>query len=211
MSAGCIDDDAGRDCGPIPCTLNVKRKRAMSNALLKPSAAKRLCTVVLLNAIGIPFADACRMPPLTQVVTPEQQIAIAADVSVAKVIRATPSSIPASGGRPSVEYEFAVQERISGAADTRFTLVGASGETRPGPASSDHGDDAFWERGGGRLYNDSDCVLRPNFTLGETYLVFRGSPPTWRSFEHIASIGGRPNPDDRWLAYVKAKLGAAQK
>lgn len=179
--------------------------------LSKRGAVRRICAVLMLNVIGIPFSHACRTPPLKQVVTPEQQIAIATDVSVARVIRATPAPLSAGGGRPAIAYEFEVQERISGSADTQFTLIGASGETRPSPGSSDHSDDAFWEQGGGRLYNDSDCVLRPNFTLGETYLVFRGSPPTWRSFEHIASVGGRPNPDDKWLMYVKAKLGEVQK
>lgn len=183
----------------------------MSTALVKGGAVRRIAAILMLNMIGIPFSHACSTPPLKQVVTPEQQIAIAADVSVAKVIRATPSPLPAHGGRPSIAYEFEVQERISGPADTRFTLIGASGETRPSPGSSDHSDDEFWEQGGGRLYNDSDCVLRPNFTVGETYLVFRGSPPTWRSFEHIESIRGRPNPDDKWLMYVKAKLAEAQK
>lgn len=170
-----------------------------------------MCAVLVLNMIGISASYACRTPPSQQVVTPEQQIAMATDVSVARVVKATPSPIPANGRRSSVEYEFEVVERIAGATDRRFTLIGASGDTRTGPDSSDHSDDAFWERGGGRLHNDSDCVLRPNFTLGETYLVFRGSPSTWRSFEHIASVGGRPNPDDRWLAYVKAKLTEAQK
>lgn len=144
---------------------------------------------------------------MEQVVTPEQQIAIATDVSVARVIRATPSPIPASGGRPSVEYEFEVQERILGPDEPRFIVIGARGETRPEPRSTDHSDEEFWERGGGRLYNDSDCVLRPNFTVGEYYLVFHGKPLTWRSFEHIESIRGRPDPEDKWLSYVKSRLG----
>jgi hypothetical protein len=60
------------------------------------------------------------------------------------------------------------------------------------------------------LYNDPDCVLRPDFTVGEMYLVFRGTPLTWRSFEHIESVRGRPNPGDRWLSYVREKLGGRE-
>ncbi|BDT56762.1 hypothetical protein MasN3_02560 [Massilia varians] len=183
----------------------------MSTAIFKRGAASRMCAVLALNLIGISASYACRTPPSQQLVTPEQQIAMATDVSVARVVKATPSPLPANGRRSSVEYEFEVLERIAGAADPRFTLVGATGQTRTGPDSSDHSDEEFWERGGGRLHNDSDCMLRPDFTLGETYLVFRGSPPTWRSFKHIASVGGKPHPDDRWLAYVKAKLTEAQK
>jgi hypothetical protein len=166
--------------------------------------------LVLLTTLAIPLSHACRVPPQEQVVTPEQQIAIATDVSVAKVIRATPSAIPTYGGRPSVEYEFEVQERILGSDEPRFTLIGARGETRPRPGSTDHSDKQFWERGGGRLHNDPDCVLRPNFTVGEYYLVFRGKPLTWRSFEHIETVRGKPNPEDQWLSYVKTKLGWAR-
>jgi hypothetical protein len=139
-------------------------------------------------------------------VTPEEQIALATDVTLAKVIWATPSSISNFGGRPPVEYEFEVQERLLGLGAQRFVLIGASGETRPDSSSSNHGEDAFWQRGGGRLYNDPDCVLRPNFVVGETYLIFRGKPATWRSFEHIETVRGKPDTDDKWLSYVRDKL-----
>jgi len=166
----------------------------------------QLYATLLLGILASPSSLACYAPPREQMVTPEAQIAMATDVSVAKVVRATPTSILGGGGRPTVEYEFEVQERIQGFPAQRFTVVGAAGETRSPPLSLDHSDGKFWERGGGRLYNDSDCVLRPNFELGEMYLVFRGKPATWRSFEHIETVRGRPNPDDRWLAYVREQL-----
>jgi hypothetical protein len=87
-----------------------------------------------------------------------------------------------------------------------FILVGARGQTRSTPSSDDHSDAAFWQRGGGRLYNDGDCLLRPDFTVGETYLVFRNAPATWRSFEHIATVQDHPDPNDKWLVYVKENL-----
>lgn len=182
----------------------------MFTAMSKRGVVRRTCFVLLLNTLLIECSHACRMPPRGQVVTPEQQVASATDVSVARVIGARPSTVATYGGRPSVEYEFEVQERILGPDEPRFSLVGARGETRHPPRSNDHSDEEFWQRGGGRLYNDSDCVLRPNFTVGESYLVFRGKPATWRSFEHIQTVRGRPHPEDKWLLYVKARLKEAQ-
>jgi hypothetical protein len=159
--------------------------------------------------VSVP-GQACRVPPVAQVVSPEQQIAMATDVAVARVVEAIPSPLRSGGGRQSVDYTFEVQQRIMGWPEQRFTISGAQGLTRPPPSSSDHSDAAFWERGGGRLYNDADCVLRPDFIVGENYLIFRGKPATWRSFEHIATVRGRPDQDDKWLSYVKEKLSDAQ-
>lgn len=173
-------------------------------------AIKRSCVALLLGALASPLGHACSVPPREQVVTPEELLAFATDVSVARVVRATPSPVPAYGGRQSVEYEFEVQQRILGPDEQGFILIGAKGETRRAASSSDHSDQAFWQRGGGRLHNDSDCVLRPNFVVGEHYLVFRGKPATWRSFEHIETVRGRPNPDDKWLSYVVEQLKGRQ-
>jgi len=167
---------------------------------------KPLRVTLLLGIFASPSSQACAIPPAEQVVTPEAQLTLATDVSVAKVVRATRTSPTGVRGRPTVEYEFEVQERLQGPPAQRFTIVGAAGGTRSPPLSLDHTDEEFWKWGGGRLYNDSDCVLRPNFEVGEMYLVFRGKPATWRSFEHIETVRGRPNPDDKWLTYVKEQL-----
>lgn len=167
---------------------------------------KHASVALLLGLMVIPASQACYSPPREQIVTPDEQIAMATDVSVAKVIRATPAGVPNSGGRPSMEYEFEVQQRLRGFPQPRFVLPGAQGQTRPAPGSNDHSDAGFWERGGARLHNDPDCVLRPDFTVGEYYLVFRGKPATWRSFEHIETVDGKPNPNDKWLMFVKEKL-----
>lgn len=181
------------------------------STLFSPFCRARLAGVtLLLGTLVSPLSHACFAPPREQVVSPDELIALATDVSVARVVRATPSPVPAFGGRRSVEYEFEVQQRILGPAETRFILAGAKGPTRSGPATSGHGDKAFWERGGGRLHNDSDCALRPDFIVGELYLVFRDKPATWRSFEHIETMRGRPDPDDKWFSYVKEKLTGRQ-
>lgn len=179
----------------------------MSMLPLTPGWMQRACAVMAFGALVIPDSLACHAPPREQVVTPEEQIAMATDVSVARVVRATPST-PRGRGRQAVEYEFEVVQRILGPDEAHFVLVGAQGETRTALPAGDHGDEAFWQRGGGRLLNDQDCVLRPNFVVGESYLVFRGKPATRRSFEHIETVRGRPNRDDKWLSYVVEKLGS---
>ena len=133
---------------------------------------------------------------------------MATDVSVARVVRATPSTAQKGGGRQAMEYEFEVVQRILGPDEARFVLGGAHGVTRTALPAGDHGDEAFWRHGGGRLSNDQDCVLRPDFEVGESYLIFRDKPATRRSFEHIETVQGRPNPDDKWLSYVVEKLGS---
>lgn len=178
----------------------------MITLISRSNVAKYSYAILLVGTLASTVSHACYTPPREQVVTPEEQITLATDVSLAKVIRATPSPIPSFGGRPSVEYEFEVQERLLGPGQQRFVLIGAQGETRPNPSSNDHSDKAFWQRGGGRLYNDPDCVLRPNFVVGENYLIFRGKPATWRSFEHIETVRGKPNTDDKWLSYAREKL-----
>lgn len=180
----------------------------MNMLSLTPGWMKRACVALAVGAFAVLEAHACHAPPRAQNVTPEELVAMATDVSVAKVVRATPSAAWSGRGRQPVEYEFEVVQRILGPDEARFVIAGAQGETRMTQAAGDHGDEGFWNRGGGRLYNDSDCVLRPNFTVGESYLIFRDKPATWRSFERIETVGGRPNPDDKWLSYVVEKLGS---
>lgn len=168
--------------------------------------AKHTMFTLLLGIEVSLNSQACHRPPAEQIVTPDQQIALATDVSVARLIRATPTALLTPGGRAPVDYEFEVQQRLLGFPQSRFILAGAQGETRPRPLSEDHSDAEFWERGGGRLYNDPDCVLRPDFIVREYYLIFRRKPATWRSFEHIETAHRRPNPNDRWLSFVNEKL-----
>ncbi|MEM8513888.1 hypothetical protein RCH14_003224 [Massilia sp. MP_M2] len=183
--------------------------RFISSAVVHRAGAALAFSLACNLMVSAP-AQACRVPPVAQVVSPEQQIAMATDVSVARVTEAIPSPLWSGGGRQLVDYTFEVQQRILGLPEQGFTISGARGMTRPPPSSVDHSDDAFWERGGGRLYNDADCVLRPDFIVGESYLIFRGKPATWRSFEHIATVRGRPDADDKWLSYVMEKLSDSQ-
>lgn len=139
---------------------------------------------------------ACRVAPESQFIGVDQQLALALDVSVAKVVHAT---APADG---QTEYEFEVQKRIVGPDRQRFTIVGASHQVEdPGKDFDRHSDEVFWRRGGGRLFSGTDCKIHPTFVVGESYLAFVGPPITKRSFERIDISGS-----DKWLSYVETAL-----
>lgn len=158
----------------------------------------RGAALAMLLGIGLaPASQACRAPPMAQLVTPDELIAGARDVSVAKVVYV------ADLGGGLVRYDFAVEKRLLGPARTEFSISGRPvGRYEEREDSPDHSDAKFWQRGGGRLTNEADCVLRPAFRLGETYLMFMNQTATWRSFERIGDA------DDKWLAYVTEKLEA---
>jgi hypothetical protein len=157
---------------------------------------------LLLCALStIPGASwACRAPPAEQLVNPDVQIALANDIVLAKVISAAPRF---QNGR-EVDYQFLVVKRLTGRDEQLFSLSGrAPGRSRD-TTFDHHQDEAFWRRGGGRVMNDADCVIYPDFVVGKTYLVFRDRPVTWRSFEEIDTADGRSLDDDKWFAYVQA-------
>jgi len=166
-----------------------------------------LRTFLLLSMLsGTGPALACWAPPQPQLMGVEEQVALATDVTVAQVVSAAP------GEMGMVDYTFVVRERLAGPARPLFTLTGSP--HRDGDVESDfdhHTDPAFWRRGGGRTMNDSDCVIHPSFEVGATYLVFAAPPFTWRSFERIDAVDGRPGPDDRWLAWVRTALREGRK
>lgn len=159
---------------------------------------------LLTLALGIGAAEACRRPVDEQLMSPDRQLAFARDVAVARVVSALPV------GDDTIEYRFVVLERLAGPAVGNFTLHGIADDARFASQrleQSNHDGLKFWARGGGRVVNDPACVIRPWFTLGEAYLVILDKPTTWRSFEHIATVDGRHDAGDKWLAYVKARLG----
>jgi len=160
----------------------------------------------LAIALGSSAAQACRRAPDAQLVSPERQVAFARDVAVARVISAQPI------GDDTFEYRFVVLKRLAGSDTQSFTLQGIAPDSRfasqPGDRA-DHDGLKFWARGGGRVMNDPSCTLRPWFALGESYLVILDQPYTRRSFEHIATIDGQFDANDKWLSYVEARLNAA--
>lgn len=77
--------------------------------LVKPSYI-----ILLVGTLVSSVSHACRVPPREQVIIPDEKIALATDVTLAKVVQATLSPIPNSRGRPSAEYKFEVQGRLLG-------------------------------------------------------------------------------------------------
>jgi hypothetical protein len=159
------------------------------------------CLAFALLALHGAASEACRMPPAGQLIPPEEQLRLATNVAVGQVIGATPLS------DYQVEYRFLTLEQLAGPELKVFTVMGGPAE-RDGNDSTynDHSDFVFWARGGGRTMNGSDCVIRPGFVIGNSYLVFLGTVPSWRSFEKIEMVDGRVNADDKWLVYVKQML-----
>jgi hypothetical protein len=180
---------------------------------------------LLLSVFVTQNCWACYSAPASQRVGVDEQIALASDVSVARVISATPLE------NRLVEYRFMVQQHLAGhgadtftvtgrapvsaGAGTRFGMPAFAGPPAAGKGSDtsfhNHTDPEFWQRGGGRVMNEPDCLIYPDFAVGGTYLVFLDSPWTWRSFEKIELLDGAIDDRDKWLAYVKAGLETRSK
>jgi len=209
----------------------------------KRYVTRRAAAAVFSLLAGMQAAWACRTPPMN--LSAEQQLAYASDVSLARVVRATPLKDPAApaidrvklvdramapvwerelpgfpgrqtpfgagqpGGSYPVEYEFVVERRFLGPDRPSFTIIGTFQEpegagSRP---EADFRQEAFWAPGGGRLVTEvATCYPNPSFAVGERYLVFQGRPMSARGAEHVATVDGRPDPDDQWLKYVEQTL-----
>jgi hypothetical protein len=139
-------------------------------------------------------ASACRRAPPDQLIDADQQLAQAHDVVLATVVV---RALAPTGETP---IDFAVVQRLAGATTGNFVLTGTLLGDEP---RINHADPAFWTRGGGRAMNGADCIIHPTFVMGATYLIFRDGPVTRRSYERIGvDVFGRPDPSDKWLAYV---------
>ena len=161
-------------------------------------------TPCLLAALLFAFsthAGACRMAPPGQLIDADSQVAQAHDVVLAKVVGWAPAQ---TGEAP---IAFSVVKRLAGATSGDFVITGTLSDDKHDDARATHAAPAFWDRGGGRALNGADCMIHPTFVMGATYLVFRDGPVTRRSYERIdLDLFGRPDPTDKWLAYVTDAL-----
>lgn len=134
------------------------------------------------------------------VISADEHLALARDVAIARVVRATPL---ADG---EYEFEFEVLRRLMGPERQAFSVRGVEAKppVRRDPASAR----LFPQLRFGRLRNNPDCSIQPSFEIGKTYLAFLGQALTHLSFEEIRMVEGRPDPADDWLAYVEARLPA---
>jgi hypothetical protein len=163
--------------------------------------------VFALLALQAGAAQACYSPPPKQLIDADEQVAEASNVALAQVIGATP--IGDHLGDYQVEYRLLVLEQLAGPTQKVITVMGGPASSARDTTFHSHQDFAFWARGGGHTMNGADCVVRPGFTVGSSYLVFLGPTPTRRSFEQIGMVDGHIDADDKWLAYVKARLGGS--
>lgn len=139
---------------------------------------------------------ACASPPVEQSITPYQLLARSSDVALARVVGAKVLT------DRTVQYSFSVTKRFAGPPRRTFTIVGGVGLGEDiNQTFNDHEDKEFWESGGGRVSNSSDCQIHPAFSVGGHYLVFRGNPYTRNSFELIYRMSGAKK--DKWLLHVE--------
>lgn len=159
------------------------------------------CAVFIPLVLHAMAGHACRVSPAGQSIGVDEQIRQATQVAVGQVISATQVD------RYEVEYRFITLEQLAGQSGKVFTVMGRAGH-RGGQESTfnNHTDFSFWAHGGGRLMNDTDCVIHPDFAIGSSYLVFLGTPLTRRSLEKIDMVNGTISPDDRWLTYVRQQV-----
>lgn len=149
--------------------------------------------------------QACYTPPAGQLINVDQQIRFAKDVAVGQVISATPMD------GQEVEYRFLSLEQLAGQPGKVFTVMGRSAASSDKETTfGNHTDFTFWARGGGRVMDDTECIIHPVFVIGSSYVVFLGTPLTRRSLEKIDMVNDTVNPDDQWLVYVKQQLAQRQ-
>lgn len=165
---------------------------------------RRCLAVLAIAAIGTSSAHACRSRQIGMDPSPEDLVASAREVYVARVVQATETE----GGK--VDYEFSVVKRLAGHDRSRFRIASDSAVADDVAASPDHSDERFWQSGGGRLGGKSNwCRITLRFDVGMTYLVFLDRPNTYRSTERINVFPGRePITDDKWYRYVEERLRA---
>lgn len=146
---------------------------------------------------------ACYAPPPAQLVGPEELVYFSSNIALAKVFRVLPRD---DGG---ADFVFMVEQRLLGAGESTFIITGRAMPREAADGSfDDHVDARFWQRGGGRLHNDTDCKIHPSFAVGRSYLVFLDQPVSRRSFEQIDSTARAGQVVDKWLGFVEQKLQA---
>lgn len=147
-------------------------------------------------------ARACLVTPFEQTTSPDELIARTKSIVLARAVRADAGST-----RWHVLYTFKVERTLKGEPRTAFQILG---EPLMGELSvhrfNEHNDDAFWEASGGRESHDTACEIRPEFAVGNTYLIFLDPPYHTKGFEEILFTGEDGREKDKWLRYVEARV-----
>jgi hypothetical protein len=165
---------------------------------------RRLAAALLIAALGTGAAHACRTRQAGMDDSPEELVASAREVYLARVVAAT----ELEAGQ--VSYEFTVVERLAGPVRGRFAISSQSTVATDAEARHNHDDERFWRLGGGRLGGESNwCYITLRFDVGMTYLVFLDRLKTYRSAERIVVYPGQAtNMQDKWYRFVQEGLRA---
>lgn len=158
-----------------------------------------LAVAAFVFAIGANTCSACRSTPRAQLIGPDEQIASASRIVIARA----ESESPIADG--NTVYKFVVQRTLLGPVEPVFTIMGAK---TPFLDTSYHGhsDPAFWQFRGGRSSANTGCLMSPVFFVGKSYIIFLNSPVTKRSFEQIDTPDGQIDEKDEWLLYITNSL-----
>jgi hypothetical protein len=168
--------------------------------------ARRHYFLLLAAMLACGSAWSCYVPPDSVRISADRHLAQARDVSVARVASAT------ALGDGTFRFDFEVVKRLTGPDHQTFSVRGVESSVPVDVApAGDHSDRRFLQSGGGRLHNDPDCIIRPSFVVGKSYLAFLGQPVTHLSFEEIPLVDGQPDPTDFWLRYVEFRLHSPPK
>jgi hypothetical protein len=160
--------------------------------------AVKIFAIQLMLGLSLASALACS-------ITPPEQITPAADLVKRTKTIILARVISAECKTNSVDYTFQTISALKGTPPPEFII---SGEPLIwGDWLTDynhHTDERFWGNHFGRSPNDTDCKIRPSFSVGAIFLVFLERPYHIKSFELIIRTHG--DQKDAWLKWVEDQV-----
>ncbi len=167
-------------------------------------------------------AFACYVTPPEQIAPIDELISRTNNIVVARVIEAKLTSYRSFPEYHVVDYKFENVESLKGQVDKTFNILGSN--TSPykkqtafvKPLDNNvkmfskkwfeqteyHNDETFWKSDIGRVSHEPTCNIRPDFLVGQTYLIFLDKPYHQKSFELMP----QGLSTDKWYEYVKNKV-----
>lgn len=167
---------------------------------------KRLFSCVLLFLSFPMSVFACLAPPAHMIVDHEELVHRTETIVLAKALGGSDDTAKVWKKQHEL-MQFERLELLKGRTPLHFTIpngfilsqVMDVNEFGGGSYETDfdrHRDPRFWKKKWARQWNEPDCALRPTFTVGNTYLLFLGTPH-WQGYERIETN------DDVWLETVR--------
>ncbi len=144
-------------------------------------------------------AYSCSVPPRLQSVPALELINRTNNIVLATVFRAELQD-------DGLLYTFKDVRVLKGTAYEGLSILGAPLFNNGLNSFNNHKDKEFWTNYGGRVFNGTDCEIRPPFVVGLTYLLFLDKPFHTKSFELIIRTHGSESVKDQWLQYVEKHI-----